>query len=300
MKKTLFVINPIAGKGLIKSSLLDIIDTFCKNDMDVTVYTTQQEGDATKACEERAGDFDMIVCSGGDGTLDEVVNGVHKANVNVPIGYIPAGSTNDFASSLGISSVMKRAAQTIVDGKDYKCDVGIMNGESFVYIAAFGLFTDVSYETRQDLKNLLGHVAYIMEGMKKISEIRSYHMKLMAKDLNLILEDDFIFGMVTNSVSVGGFKKITGKYVELDDGVFEVTLVKMPKNMIELSNIMASLLDRDIDTNYMYCFKTNHLIMDSEEEISWTRDGEFGGAYTHAEIINDNKGITIRVPDKKS
>ena len=292
--RMLFIYNPRAGKERIRSNLLDLIDIFTKAGYEVTAYPTQYAGDATRAVIERDENYQMVSCSGGDGTLDEVVNGVMRSSKHIPIGYVPAGSTNDFAMSLGIPAARKAAAQVITDGKDYACDVGTLNGECFVYIAAFGVFTDVSYQTRQDLKNVLGHMAYLMEGMKKLSEIRSYHMKVTYG--NTVIEDGFIFGMVTNSISVGGFKRITGKYVELDDGVFEVTLIKLPHNMIELSNIMAALMDRDINTNYMYCFKTDHLTIDSGEEIAWTRDGEYGGAHRHVEIVNENKALTIRIP----
>ena len=293
-KKMLFIYNPKAGKERIRSNLLDLIDIFTKAGYEVTAYPTQGTGDAANVVMERDEKYQMITCSGGDGTLDEVVNGMMRSNQHIPIGYVPAGSTNDFAMSLGIPASMKAAAEVVTEGRDYSCDVGTLNGESFVYIAAFGVFTDVSYQTRQDLKNVLGHMAYVMEGMKKLSEIRSYHMKVVYD--NTVIEDDFIFGMVTNSISVGGFKRITGKYVELDDGVFEVTLIKLPHNMIELSNIMAALVDRDINTNYMYCYKTARLTIDSGEAIAWTRDGEYGGYHRHVEIINENKGLVIRVP----
>lgn len=296
-KKMLFVYNPKAGKERIRSNLLDIIDIFAKADYEITVYPTQEAGDATKAVQNRENVYDIIVCSGGDGTLDEVVSGVWKSKKRIPIGYVPAGSTNDFAMSLGIPAEMHSSAQALVNGKAYQCDVGVMNDETFVYIAAFGIFTDVSYLTRQNIKNVLGHMAYILEGAKRLSEIRSYHLKVTTDDE--VIEDDFVFGMVTNSISVGGFKDITGKHVKLDDGVFEVTLVKLPDNMFDMSSLMAAFLNRDIDTEQMYCFKTKHVIFESEENIAWTRDGEYGGDHTYVDIRNENKALTIMVPDKQ-
>lgn len=296
-KKMLFVYNPKAGKERIRSNLLDIIDIFAKADYEITVYPTQEAGDATKAVQNRENVYDIIVCSGGDGTLDEVVSGVWKSKKRIPIGYVPAGSTNDFAMSLGIPAEMHSSAQAMVNGKAYQCDVGVMNDETFVYIAAFGIFTDVSYLTRQNIKNVLGHMAYILEGAKRLSEIRSYHLKVTTDDE--VIEDDFVFGMVTNSISVGGFKDITGKHVKLDDGVFEVTLVKLPDNMFDMSSLMAAFLNRDIDTEQMYCFKTKHVIFESEENIAWTRDGEYGGDHTYVDIRNENKALTIMVPDKQ-
>jgi YegS/Rv2252/BmrU family lipid kinase len=295
-KKMLFIYNPRAGQERIRSNLLDIIDIFVKGGYEVTAYPTQGSGDAIRAVIEREDIYDIITCSGGDGTLDEVVEGMVESEKKIPIGYVPAGSTNDFASSLGISSIMKNAAKTIIDGKEYKCDIGMLNDDSFVYTAAFGLFTNVSYQTKQELKNVLGHMAYILEGAKELSKIRSYHIR--AEYEEGVIEDDFIFGMVTNSYSVGGFKEITGKNVTLDDGVFEVTLVKLPDNMLELSNLIAAIVNRDIDTDYMYCFKTAHMEIHSDEEISWTRDGEYGGSYKDVVIDNVKQGLTIMVPDK--
>ena len=293
-KKMLFIYNPKAGKERIRSNLIDIIDIFARGGYEITVYPTKERGDGTVAVMEHDDSYDIITCCGGDGTLDEIVSGMWKSKRKTPIGYVPAGSTNDFAVSLDIPSQMHEAAKTIVNGKEYPCDIGIMNDETFVYIAAFGLFTDVSYQTRQDIKNILGHMAYILEGAKRLSEIRSYHMKVTTDEG--VIEDDFVFGMVTNSRSVGGFKDITGKNVTMDDGVFEVTLVKLPDNMLDMSNLLAAFINRDIDTELMYCFKTKHIEFDSKESISWTRDGEFGGNHTHVDIRNENKVISIMVP----
>lgn len=292
-KKMLFVYNPKAGKAQICSKLAGILDIFAKGGYEMTVYPTQRKGDAVEIVENRAPVYDIVVCSGGDGTLDETVTGMRNSGFFTPIGYIPAGSTNDFGGSLGLPKNMLKAAECIVDGKDFPCDIGAFNSDVFVYIAAFGLFTEVSYETGQDMKNVLGHLAYLLEGVKHLSAIRSYPMKISYEDK--VIEDDFMFGMITNSVSVGGFKRITGNNVKLDDGVFEVTLIKKPKNAIELNNIIMSLLNRDIDTDDMYCFRTDKLVCESGEPISWTLDGENGGAHTRVQIENICKGITIRV-----
>ena len=293
-KKMLFIYNPRAGKSQIRSNLLDMIDIFVKAGYEVTAYPTQAQGDGIRAVTERQiGYYDMIACSGGDGTLDEVVTGMMRCEKRLPIGYVPAGTTNDFAGSLGIPRSMEKAARVIVDGRSFRCDVGGFNENIFVYIAAFGLFTDVSYETRQDMKNVLGHMAYVLEGMRKLSKVRSYTMKVTCGDR--AIEGDFIFGMITNSLSVGGFKKITGDNVKLDDGVFEVTLIKRPKNPMELNNIMVSLLNRDIDTDAMYCFRTSKLEITSTDPLPWTLDGEYGGTHTKVVIENICKGMDIRV-----
>lgn len=297
-KKMLFIYNPRAGKSQIRSNLLDMIDIFVKAGYEVTAYPTQAQGDGIKAVTERQiGYYDMIACSGGDGTLDEVVTGMMQCEKRLPIGYVPAGTTNDFAGSLGIPRSMEKAARVIVDGRSFRCDVGGFNENIFVYIAAFGLFTDVSYETRQDMKNVLGHMAYVLEGMRKLSKVKSYALKVTSGDR--AIEGDFIFGMITNSLSVGGFKKITGDNVKLDDGVFEVTLIRRPGNPVELNTIMAALLNRNINTDLMECFTASDLQIESEEEIAWTLDGEFGGRHSRAEIRNYKQALEIRVPGEE-
>lgn len=297
-KKMLFIYNPRAGKSQIRSNLLDMIDIFVKAGYEVTAYPTQAQGDGIKAVTERQiGYYDMIACSGGDGTLDEVVTGMMQCEKRLPIGYVPAGTTNDFAGSLGIPRSMEKAARVIVDGRSFRCDVGGFNENIFVYIAAFGLFTDVSYETRQDMKNVLGHMAYVLEGMRKLSKVKSYALKVTSGDK--VIKGDFIFGMITNSLSVGGFKKITGDNVKLDDGVFEVTLIKRPGNPVELNTIMAALLNRNIDTDLMECFTASELQIESAEDIAWTLDGEFGGRHSRVEIQNYKQALEIRVPGEE-
>ena len=293
MKKMLFVYNPRAGKSQIKNKLADILDVFAAAEYDIHVVPTRKRGDAEETVAKRESDYDIVVCSGGDGTLDETVTGMMKSGFMTPIGYIPAGSTNDFGGSLQLPKKMVDAALVAATGKDFACDIGTFNDDVFVYIAAFGLFTEVSYETNQDKKNILGHIAYILEGMKHLSGIRSFPMKVSYEDK--VIEGDFIFGMITNSVSVGGFKNITGRNVKMDDGVFEVTLIKRPQNPIELNNIMISLLNRDIDTNEMYCFRTKELVLESEEPVAWTLDGENGGAHKKVIIKNICQGMKIRV-----
>ncbi|MBQ7066821.1 MAG: YegS/Rv2252/BmrU family lipid kinase [Lachnospiraceae bacterium] len=296
-KKMLFIYNPHAGKASIRSNLLDMIDIFTKAGFEVTAYPTQKKGDAIKATRERSSDFQVLACSGGDGTLDEVVTGMMECEKRIPIGYVPAGTTNDFAKSLKIPSNMLKAARAIVDGKIFPCDIGAFNDDTFVYIAAFGLFTDVSYATDQQIKNVLGHMAYVLEGAKRINSIPSYHVKYSHDGIEN--EGDFVFGMITNSLSVGGFRKITGKNVELDDGLFEVTLIKKPKNMIELNLILTSLIGRKIVTEYMDCFKTNKLVIETQEEIPWTLDGEFGGNHSKVTVKNEKQALKIIIPDKE-
>lgn len=302
MKKALFIINPHSGKGLIKNHVLEILDILVKDGYEVTVYPTQGKEDASRAMRERKKSYELVVCSGGDGTLDEIVTGMIQSGFKTTIGYIPAGSTNDFANSLKIPSTMKKAAEVVVDGTVFSCDVGRFNEDVFVYIAAFGLFTEVSYGTPQEMKNMLGHIAYILEGVKHLQNIKSYHLKVTSVSENgeeRVIEDDFIYGMVTNSYSVGGFKSIAGNVfkgrIALNDGLFEVTLIKMPKNPMELNSILAALAIQNIDTEYMYSFKAGSLTVEAQEEIAWTLDGEFGGTHKKVTLINEKQAMDIMV-----
>lgn len=290
-KRLLFVFNPRSGKGLIKNNLLDIIDTFVKGGYEVMVHPTQGPKDGYQMVKEMVQGMDLIVCSGGDGTLDEVVTALMEKKAAVPLGYIPAGSTNDFANSLDISKDMVAAARDIMEGQLYSCDVGAFNGDTFVYIAAFGLFTDVSYQTSQNLKNLLGHLAYVMEGAKRIFDVKSYWMRVETQDR--VLEGEYIYGMITNSHSVGGFKNLTGSGVEMNDGLFEVTLIKKPKNLLELNEIIASLLNAIDNTEMIDAFKADRLTMESLESVPWTLDGEFGGEHTQVKITNKKQALDI-------
>ena len=300
MKKLLFVYNPRAGKEMLKPRLSDVLDIFVKAGYEVTVHPTQAYRDAYYQIKEyEVGKYDLIACSGGDGTIDEVATGMMKRREMgkdvVPVGYIPAGTTNDFAKSLHIPRKPLAAAYNAVKGVPFPCDIGKFNDSVFVYIAAFGIFTDVSYETDQAVKNVLGHMAYILEGAKRIFNIPSYKIKV--EHDGEVIEDEFIFGMVTNSRSVGGFSNMVGKNIVFDDGLFEVTLIKTPKNPIALQEIIAALLIEQVDTKHMYTFKTKKITFDSVEEIPWTLDGEFGGEQDYVEIENAQKAMEIMVPE---
>lgn len=297
MKRLLFIYNPHAGKGLLKPKLSDVIDIFVKAGYEVVTYPTQAYRDAyKKVLRYEIDSYDLVVCSGGDGTIDEVVTGMMQRGDRSPIGYIPTGTTNDFANSLHIPKGLLSAADNAVNGSVFPCDVGKFNEDIFVYIAAFGLFTDVSYQTKQEVKNVLGHLAYVLEGTKRLFNVPSYRIKVTYDGKTI--EDEFIFGMVTNSRSVGGFRNMVGKQVVFDDGVFEVTLIKMPKNPLELQEIVAALLIEQVDTKHMYSFKAGNIVFESLEEIPWTLDGEFGGAHDRVEVQNLNRQLEIMVPEE--
>lgn len=294
MKRILFIYNPHAGKGLIRSKLADIMDIISRADYEIVIYPTKGYKDAYHKVLGFEEEYERIICSGGDGTLDEVVTGMMGRKKKIPIGYIPAGTTNDFANSLQIPKDMLEAAHVAAHGEKFACDIGRFNNDIFVYIAAFGLFTDVSYETKQEVKNVLGHLAYVLEGATRLLDIPSYRMKVIHDDETI--EDEFVYGMVTNSRSVGGFHTMVDKNVKFDDGKFEVTLIKTPKNPIALQEIIAALLINQIDTKYMYSFKTSKIEFESVEQIPWTLDGEFGGQHDHVKIKNAKKALKIMIP----
>ena len=210
-----------------------------------------------------------------------------------PIGYIPAGSTNDFGNSLGIDKNMLNAAQISVSDKLFPCDIGRFNSDSFVYVAAFGIFTEVSYATSQDMKNLLGHAAYIIEGAKQLRDIPSFRMQV-EYDGNVIY-DEFIFGMITNSKSVGGFQGIIRGNIGLNDGVFEATLIKMPRNPMELNEILGFMTGIIPDSEMVYSFQTSEIKFTCSEDVPWTLDGEFGGNHKVVDVIDENSALEIAI-----
>lgn len=292
MGNMLFIVNPRSGKARIKSQLLGIADLFIKHGWDVQLYITQGQADAIKAAREKGGRMDMIVCSGGDGTLSETISGMMDMEQPPILGYIPSGSTNDFAASLGIPSQAGKAAENVVTGNAVPIDIGYFCRErTFVYVAGFGAFTEVSYMTPQEKKNLLGHQAYMLEGVRSLANIKSYRMRIEADDF--CMEGDFIFGMITNTISVGGFKGLVTQDVALDDGVFEVLMIRTPKTALELTNILSYMILKEEQSEYVHKFKTSRLKVFSEEEVDWVLDGEFGGAKRQVEIENLTKRIKI-------
>lgn len=295
-KNLLFVFNPKSGMGLIRNHLLDIIDIMVKAGYDPTVYPTQEPGDATRKVRTDGAFYDRIVCSGGDGTLDEVVTGMRESNLQIPLGYIPAGSTNDFARTLEISTDMLKAAEIAVGENTFLCDVGQFNQDTFIYIAGFGLFTEISYETPQELKNVLGHAAYILSAAKSLTSIPNYLMQIEVN--GEIIQDRFIYGMITNSISVGGVKGLTGKNVELDDGEFEVTLIKFPSNPLEFNDIISYLTGIVTESKMVYTFKTSDIKIRSRSSVSWTIDGENAGEHWSVDIKNHHKKLHILIPEK--
>ncbi|MCR5686585.1 MAG: diacylglycerol kinase family lipid kinase [Lachnospiraceae bacterium] len=284
MKNLLFIYNPKAGKGSIGSHLGDIVDIFTKRGYRVTIYPTQCRGDGEVIARQWAKGFVRIVCAGGDGTLDEIVTGLMSAGVRIPIGYLPTGSTNDFARSIGLPRTIKKAAETAASDRLFSCDIGRFNSRYFVYVAAFGLFTDVTYETDQGMKNIFGYSAYLAEAVKRLPAARAIPLKV-TYDGNEIT-GSFIVGLVMNTDSVGGMRAIPGPDVKLDDGIFEVMLVRAPDNIFEFNSIAPAILDRKRNSENVLCFKCSSLTVESDEPIPWNLDGEFGGMTGMAQITN--------------
>lgn len=292
MGNMLFVVNPRSGKAHIKNRLLGILDRFIKVGWEVQIHLTQAPKDAVRVVKERGGQMDMVVCSGGDGTLSETIAGMMEIEDKPVLGYIPSGSTNDFASSLRISSNVSEALETVLGGEKRAIDIGrFCDSQYFVYIAGFGAFTEVSYMTPQGKKNLLGHQAYMIEGVKSLTNLRSYYMKVEAEDISL--EGEFIFGMITNTISVGGFKGLVTQDVALDDGLFEVLMIRTPKTPMDFSNIVSYMFLREEQNEYVHKFKTSWLHIESGEPVDWVLDGEFGGSHREVTVKNLSKQIEI-------
>lgn len=296
-QKLLLIYNPYAGKGNVKNHLSDIIDLFVKTGYSVTVYPTQGKRDAARKTQKCAHLYDCIVCCGGDGTLNEVVSGLVHATKHPCVGYIPAGTTNDFANTLHLSKNMKRAAQDITTGIPFACDTGRFEERAFIYVASFGIFTEAAYNTPQEYKNRFGPVAYFLEGIKELSAVQSYQVHI--EHDSGVIDDEFIFGAVSNSTSVAGIQSYHPADVKLDDGLFEVLLVRKPQNLMELHTIVAALLWKGPLSDCMTTFHTSRLTVSCEQELTWTLDGEFGGALKTATITNERKSITFLLPNIK-
>ena len=299
-KRLLFVFNPHAGKGLVKNNLCDLIDIFTKHDYEVTSYPTQAAMDGYDKVRTDAADYDLIVASGGDGTLSEVVKALMEQDKKIPLGYIPAGSTNDFAASMEIPTNMIEAAEAVMNGVYFDYDIGEFNGEYFVYVAGFGAFTDVSYETPQSKKNVFGHAAYVAEAIKRLPKISS--IKMTVEHDGETIEGEFLVGLVTNTVSVAGMRKLISEGVCFDDGFFEVTLVKTPSNPIALQKTITETLLNKLDSEKSFVtFRTSKVTFRADEEVAWTLDGESGGMHKQVEIINHKQALRLLVaPDEKT
>lgn len=298
MKKLLLLANFHSGRGIIKLNLADMIDYYNSRGFEVTVYTSQYAGHITDIVKKTGDTYDNIVCCGGDGTLNETINGIMCIEKRPKLGYIPCGSANDFANSMGIPTIVEESYKTAVDGKPFTIDIGDINGRHFSYVAGFGLFTNISYETPQTIKNILGYQAYLLTGLKEIANIKTYPVKITYDEG--IIEDDVMIGLVSNSNSIAGLKVFFENYADLNDGLFEVLLVKKPGNISLLKNVVNCIVERKFDNDMFYSFKTNKLVIESHERIKWTVDGEYCGDYNRAEIRVIPGAVDILIDNEES
>ena len=295
MKKMLFIMNPYAGKRRANKYLTDILEMFNRADYLVTVHMTAGPGDATGVVQALAPGMDIVVCCGCDGTFNETVAGLLKANVDIPVGYIPAGSTNDFAASLHLPTEPLEAAQEIVEGVPVSYDAGSFCGRFFSYVASFGAFTRTSYATPQSIKNALGHTAYVLSGISELSQIRPEHIRM---EINgEVVEDDFLFGAICNSTSVGGILTLDPKQVDMADGKLEVLLVRSPQSLLELTECIAAVQSQQYNNCEMITFRSGSKIeITADPEMPWTLDGEREDGHEHITVVN--KHLAYRLVQK--
>ena len=293
MRKLLLIINPVAGRNQAQADLFKMVRVFAEHDCEVTVYPTRGPQDCTRKVLTDAGRFDLVVCCGGDGTLNEMVSGMMQREDHVPMGYIPLGSTNDFAASLHLPSHVEEAALRCVEGTAFHMDVGSLNDRYFNYIAAFGAFTEASYATPQQIKNALGHLAYILEGIKSLGRLQPIHVRITADGETF--EEDYLFGAVTNTVSLGGVLRLDPSRVLLDDGMYELLLVKNPQNPTEAQAMLSALMLQNYDGPLVRMLRASDILFESNHEISWTIDGEFGGSFSTTHILNNKNAVTLMV-----
>ena len=297
MKNLLLIVNPCSGKAKMGSALLSVVKIFSEADYEVTVYPTKERADATRKVETvKSGQYDLIVACGGDGTLNEVITGLMHSRENIPIGYIPAGTLNEWSTGLGISRTIREAAKDIVTGTEIALDIGKFGDNYFTYTASFGAFTSASYSANQDVKNVLGQAAYFFEGIKSLGAIKPIHLKFECEGKTV--EDDFLFGAVSNSISVGGIVKFDQSTVKLNDGLFEVLLIKNPTNILKLQSVVDGILKHELDRDGMEFFHTDKITVTGGEGLDWTLDGEHGESQQIQEIENIHNAVRFIVPNK--
>lgn len=292
-KKLMLLINPQAGRGDYKNGLGEALEVFCRGGFIPAVYFTTGPGSALSLTKKHASDFDALVCMGGDGTLSEVISGLMGVKKPPPLGYIPAGTANDLAATFKLSRNPAEAAERIVSGNETAFDVGAFGKkEYFSYIAAFGAFTDVSYETPREQKRIFGHLAYIFEAMSRLTKLESRSARV-EHDAG-VTEGDFIFGGVTNSTSLAGIVRLKDEAVDLSDGFFELLLVRNPKNLANMNHILSAILSRDYE-NYeeAVIIKSRRARFIFDRPTAWTRDGESGGTHSSLKIRNRRAAVRL-------
>ncbi|MER2143932.1 MAG: diacylglycerol kinase family protein [Eubacteriales bacterium] len=294
MKKLLFILNPQAGQRKANRFMPDMIRLFIEAGYMCEPYVTGAAGEAAQVIARCPHKYDLVVCAGGDGTLNETISGMLAAGMNCPVGYVPCGTTNDYASSIGLSPDVMQATRDILQGKAQTVDVGTFNGRFFVYTATCGAFAKASYNTSQAAKNVLGHAAYVFEGIRDLTAIKPFHMKVRADEL--MLEDDFVFCSVTNSTSVGGIIQLDAQLVALNDGRFEVTMVRNPVNPAQLSSIIVGLTTQSVPNDMIHFFSAKKIRIECGDPVEWTLDGEREAATEDVTMENRHSAFRIMVP----
>ncbi len=292
MKKLFFVMNPCSGQRKANRVLSEILSVFNRAGYTVTVHITFGPGDATAVVRQHAKDTDLVVCCGGDGTFNETVAGVLQSGIDVPIGYIPAGSTNDFASSLGLSQDILQAAQDIVNGVPVRLDIGSFGGRYFSYVASFGAFTKASYTTPQSVKNALGHMAYVLSGISELSQIRAQHVRFELPD-GRVIEDEFLFGAISNSTSVAGILTIAPDKVDMRDGKFELLLIRAPRELFELTECLVALQRQTYNCAMITFLSTPSVRVLPPADMDWTLDGEREPGHGSVDVVNLQHAIRV-------
>ena len=298
MRTLLFVYNPYSGMQTISRRLSNIVDMFTSEGWDVIAHPTQSGDDCFETVKRLCGEVDRVVIAGGDGTLNGAINGFMAAGADRPFGYIPCGSTNDFSHSIGIPTQVKNAAKNALYGEPFAYDIGCMNGRYFTYVAGFGAFTEVTYTTPQSTKNTIGYFAYLISAAASLPNIVPYHIRYESDEM--CGEDDYVLGLVTNTLQVGGMKNILPRDIALDDGLFEVLLVKNPKNPVDLNKILISAMKHDFDADCFEYFKTTNITFISELPLAWTLDGENGGTHLETKITCHRKALQIITSKKQA
>ncbi len=281
-KQALVIVNPSAGQRKSRRIMFDIVDQLSHAGYRVSAQTTTKPGDGTLFLKEYGQNQDLIVCCGGDGTLNEVINGLLETGIRANLGYVPAGTTNDFARTLKLPTNSERCMEQILTGSPRQLDIGSFNNRNFTYIASLGAFTKISYSTPQKLKNIFGHSAYVMEGVKEIGKIFPFEATVQVN--GEIFEGEFVFGSITNSTSVGGLFKLNALDVRLDDGEMELTLIRNPKSAADLVRILDGLVRNRFDPNYVIFKHATDISIQTAQPLSWTLDGERGGEVQEAHI----------------
>ena len=291
MKKMLLVVNPCSGTKKATKVLADIVAVFNRAEYDVSVYITSAPGDGKETIARRAKEMDLVVCCGGDGTFNETVSGILLSGANTPIGYIPTGSTNDFANSLGLPTEPIAAAKAIAGGTPHPYDVGSFNGRNFTYVASFGAFTRASYATPQNVKNALGHTAYVLSGISELSQIHNIQVKMQLEEETFA--GDYIFGAVCNSTSLGGIAKLDPSMVDMADGKFEILLVRAPKNLAELAECVAAVQNKTYKCAMMTFRTASRITVEAPTAFPWTLDGEMDPGSTEIQVENLHHAISL-------